>query len=97
MDQEQEPDLPQVRDNRRRQRYPVGVRNVQCKQRADQIPLPLPVQDDLSPPRDLDRLNHLLERNRRREVADLSILERNRCPLRPGSPFLQLGSPHSNR
>jgi hypothetical protein len=78
--------------------HPAGVRIQQRRQLANQIPLPLPVLlADLSPPRDLERLNRLEERNRWREVADLPIPERDRSPLMPESPLHQEGPPQSIR
>jgi hypothetical protein len=52
---------------------------------------------DLSPPRDLEGLNRLEERNRWREVADLPIPDRDRSPLMPESPLHQEGPPQSIR
>ena len=52
---------------------------------------------DLSTPRDLERLNRLEERNRRREVAYLPIPERDRSSLMPESLLHQEEPPQSIR
>ncbi len=73
-------DFVQERDNRRRQRLPEGGRHNQSRvERRDRLDA-----DELSPPRDLDRLQRAMARNRRRnQTPSVSPVQDQSPPVSP--------------